>query len=95
MHTISSYCDARCEFILINIYYQIFAEILPKCIAFLIGSHHIEGTSSKRLLSKLLALKKLISIFYKYSYTKQARADIVKELMILLKGKRIFRTIFL
>lgn len=75
--------------------YPIFTEILPTCIAFLIGSQQIQGTPSKKLLKKLLALKTLVSTFYKYAYTKQARDDIVKELMTLLKGKHIFRTIFL
>ncbi|XP_029659718.1 uncharacterized protein LOC115233440 isoform X2 [Formica exsecta] len=63
-------------------------EILPTCIAFLIGSQQIQGTPSKKLLKKLLALKTLVSTFYKYAYTKQARDDIVKELMTLLKAKR-------
>ncbi|XP_072753727.1 uncharacterized protein [Anoplolepis gracilipes] len=67
---------------------EINREILPTCIAFLIGSQRIQGTPSKLLLNKLIALKTLISTFYKYPYTKQAQQDIVKELMTLLKAKR-------
>lgn len=82
------------EFILTNIYYYIFAEILPTCIAFLIGSQRIQGTPSQKLLKRLLALKALVLTFYKYAYTKQARDDIVKELMTLLKSKHIFAPYF-
>ncbi|KAL6439964.1 hypothetical protein ACFW04_002965 [Cataglyphis niger] len=67
---------------------EINKEILPMCIAYLIGSQQIQGTPSKMLLKKLLALKTLVSTFYKYAYTKQAKDDIVKELMTLLKTKR-------
>ncbi|EFN67165.1 hypothetical protein EAG_09036 [Camponotus floridanus] len=67
---------------------EINKEILPTCIAFLIGSQRIHGTPSQKLLKRLLALKGLVLTFYKYAYTKQARDDIVKELITLLKTKR-------
>ncbi|XP_012217521.2 uncharacterized protein [Linepithema humile] len=56
--------------------------ILPKCIAFLIGSQCANE------FNKLTALKSLISSFYKYSYNKETKKDMIKELMNALKAEK-------
>ncbi|XP_012054608.1 PREDICTED: protein PFC0760c-like [Atta cephalotes] len=61
-------------------------EILSKCIAFLINSLHI-STDKDRILKKLKHLKSLVSRCH--NYTSETVNDIVKELMTVLKAKRI------
>ncbi|XP_011642483.1 uncharacterized protein LOC105430562 [Pogonomyrmex barbatus] len=65
--------------------------ILPKCVAFLIGTKHFEYVSNDVISSakKLNTLKSLISRYHKYNYTEQTINDIIKELMTILKVKRI------
>lgn len=91
----SSYCAQNCiacdKFMPRNVYCRILTGILPKCIAFLIGSQHINDMteSLQRLFNKLHTLKKLMIKFYNYTYVKETTNDIVKELMTALKGKHI------
>jgi len=76
---------------IIYVYCRILSGILPRCIAFLIGSQQIENASNmKRLLKKLHTLKQLISKFYNYIYIKETINDFVKDLMTALKSKHIF-----
>jgi len=76
---------------IIYVYCRILSGILPRCIAFLIGSQQIKNAyNMERLLKKLHKLKKFISDTYNYTYTKETINDLVKELMTVLKGKHIF-----
>lgn len=81
-----------------NVYCRILTGILPKCIAFLIGSQFIDDIATEslqRLFNKLHTLKKLMIKFYNYTYVKETINDIVKELVTALKGKHIFCITFL
>lgn len=70
---------------------KMFAEILPKCIAFLISVSNITNNTDPRTTT-VKKLKALISKYYEYNHLEVN--SFVKELITILQSKHIFHTLF-
>lgn len=71
---------------------KMFAEILPKCIAFLINASNITSNTDPRTTT-VKKLKALISKYYEYNHLEVN--NFVKELITILQSKYIFYTLVL